>query len=61
MISKKSQISFIRNEAESCKKAYDSLRETFGKSNMAILGKELVQRQQYYKAIIKTLRNRKPL
>ncbi len=58
MISKKSQIAFIRNEAESCKTAYDSLRETFGTKQLQKIGVELRKRKQFYNAILQTLRKR---
>ena len=58
MISKKSQITFIRNEAESCKLAYQNLQETFGAKQIEKIGLELNQRKQFYKAILQTLRKR---
>ena len=58
MISKKSQIAFIRNEVESCKKAYRSLQETFGTKQIEKIGLELKQRKQFYYAILRTLRQR---
>ncbi len=58
MISKKSQIAFIKNEAENCKAAYDSLRETFGTKQLQKIGMELHKRRQFYSAILQTLRKR---
>ena len=58
MISKKSQIAFIKNEAESCKTAYYSLQETFGTKQLQKIGMELHKRKQFYNAILQTLRKR---